>query len=60
MIKAPTSAAAATNSAWLGLFRRLKISYERLTSTRKAFLGIACALIVWRATHPVARAEAAY
>ena len=46
--------------AWLVLFRRLKISYERLHATRRAFLELACALIVWRATHPVTRAEAAY
>lgn len=46
--------------AWLVLFRRLKISYERLATTRQAFLHLACALIVWRATHPTTRAEAAY
>jgi transposase len=46
--------------AWLCLFRRLKISYERHHTTRQAFLQLACALIVWRATHPVTRAEAAY
>jgi transposase len=46
--------------ASLVLFRRLKISYERLASTRQAFLELACALICWRATHPATRAEATY
>ena len=46
--------------AWLVLFRRPKISYERLATTRRAFLTLACALIVWRASHPATRAEAAY
>jgi putative transposase len=46
--------------AWLVLFRRLKISYERLAITRIAFLTLACALITWRASHPATRAEAAY
>lgn len=46
--------------AWLVLFRRLKISYERLHTTRRAFLSLACALICWRATHPATRAEATY
>lgn len=46
--------------AWLVLFRRLKISYERLAITRHAFLSLACALICWRASHPATRAEAAY
>jgi transposase len=46
--------------AWLVLFRRLKISHERLAATRNAFLSLACALVTWRASHPVTRAEAAY
>ena len=46
--------------AWLVLFRRLKISHERLATTRSAFLNLACALVTWRASHPVTRAEAAY
>ena len=46
--------------AWLVLFRRLKISHERLAATRSAFLNLACALITWRASNPVTRSEAAY
>jgi putative transposase len=46
--------------AWLVLFRRLTISHERLAATRNAFLNLACALITWRASHPVTRSEAAY
>ena len=46
--------------AWLVLFRRLKISHERLATTRSAFLNLACALITWRASNPVTRSEAAY
>jgi transposase len=46
--------------AWLVLFRRLKISHERLAATRSAFLNLACALITWRASNPATRSEAAY
>lgn len=41
-------------------FRRLIVSWERLTCTRLAFLQFAAALITWRRTHPVTRAEASY
>ncbi len=50
----------ASTFAWLVLFRRLKISHERLAATRSAFLNLACALVTWRANHPVTRAETAY
>ncbi len=49
-----------TTFAWLVLFRRLKISYERLHTTGQALLALACALICRRATHPATRADATY
>jgi transposase len=60
--KAPEHAAGSSKAplAWLVLFRRLKISHERLAATRSAFLNLACALITWRASNPVTRSEAAY
>jgi putative transposase len=46
--------------AWFNRFRRLMTSWERLHATRLALLHFAAALITWRRTHPVTRAEATY